>query len=77
MAQSPKYSEFFHVETKKRVYIYPVSEGGGEIKRHTEATTTLEKISKTGLTEAERYTDRIVEVEHTEEGKETLRRDHL
>lgn len=25
----------------------------------------------------ERYTDRIVEVEHTEEGKETLRRDHL
>lgn len=25
----------------------------------------------------ERYTDRIEEIEHTEEGKETLRRDHL
>lgn len=25
----------------------------------------------------ERFTDRKVEVEHTEEGKETLRRDHL
>lgn len=47
-----------------------------EIQEDTEVHDITEE-SEQNLINRERYTDRIVEVEHTEEGKETLRRDHL
>lgn len=47
-----------------------------EIQEDTEVHDITEE-SEQNWINRERYTDRIVEVEHTEEGKETLRRDHL
>lgn len=54
-------------------------EGGSEVQRDTEEQRVHDITEESEQTwiNRERYTDRIVEVEHTEEGKETLRRDHL
>lgn len=57
-------------------WVHNIIEKGLEIQEDTEVHDITEE-SEQNLINRERYTDRIVEVEHTEEGKETLRRDHL
>lgn len=54
-------------------------EGDLEVQKDTEEQRVhdITEESEQNWINRERYTDRIVEVEHTEEGKETLRRDHL
>lgn len=56
--------------------IYNIIEESLEIQKGKKVHDITEE-SEQNWINRERYTDRIVEVEHTEEGKETLRRDHL